>query len=120
MKDEALSPFYGSTEPISRMQALPPALRPTPIQRQVPHHPWIDLIPLTRMRENLLYAQGEFDDMELCGDLIGMFSDSSGTASMMVWGEPWNPYDWEVTETFIKHWGWTIEGCWELFESTNY
>jgi hypothetical protein len=109
MKDDALSPFYASSELNPKLQALPSALHPTTIQCQVPHHPWIDLLLIPRMRENLLRASDKFDDMELCGDLVGMFSDSSGTESMIVWGESWKACDWEVTETFVKRWGWTIE-----------
>lgn len=88
-------------------------------QREVPYHPWIDLLPFLRMRDNLLCAGDTFDEMELCGDLVGMFSELRGDVNMIVWGDPWNVDEWEVTETFVKNWGWTIEGCWELFESTN-
>ena len=39
-----------------------------------------------------------FDEDDLCHDLMG-FWDSQGTdATLLVWGVPWNPWNWEVTE----------------------
>ena len=105
MRDEALSPFCGLKELLSNTRALPVASRLTKTKCEVSRQLWVDLIPLPRTRENLLRAEGEDDDMELCGNLVGMFSDPSWTASMIVWAEPWNSSDWEVTETFIKRWG---------------
>jgi hypothetical protein len=71
------------------------------------------------MRNNILRAGDSFDDMALCGDLVGLFSVSSGDAGMVVWGQPWLQSEWEVTEEFLKRWAWVVEGCWELRESTN-
>ncbi len=121
MKDDALSPFFLKPSESHWNFSLPVALRPTKLQRRVPHHPWIDLLPFPRMRDNLLLAGLTFDDMELCGDLVGMFSTprGNGNAGLVVWGSAWSPNEWEITSEFLKRWSWTVEGCWELSESTN-
>ncbi|KAL4789010.1 hypothetical protein BDV19DRAFT_383450 [Aspergillus venezuelensis] len=73
----------------------PPTLRPTPIQRHIPHHPWLDFLPFPRMRDNLIKASEHWDDEELCLD------------------------SWEATEAFLKKWPWVVRGCPELMYSTN-
>jgi hypothetical protein len=118
--DDAISPFCKLPAPsTSSILALPPALRPTQIQFQVPHHPWIDKLPFPAMRQNLIGAGDTYDDSALCGDLVGLFSPGTGGTGIIVWGEPWDINGWEVTEQFLEYWGWTVKGCWELFESTN-
>jgi Domain of unknown function (DUF3425) len=120
MDDDAISPFCLTKWIPKRILALPPALRPTDIQCRVVHHPWIDLLPVPRMRHNLIQAGDTFDDMELCGDLVGLFSAGTGQTGMIVWGDPWDIAGWEVTDGFLKTWGWTIKRCHEIFESTNW
>lgn len=115
--DDALSPF--TTNSLVIPSHLPPALVPTALQKRTPHHPWLDLIPFPRMRENLILAGDAWDD-ELCGDMIGFFHEPSGRGGVIVWGEPWDPRGWEATEEFVQYWGWAIEGCCEIVESTNY
>jgi len=119
MDDEALSPFADPSARADECGKIPAALRPTQLQRQVQHHPWIDLLPVPEMRDNLLRAGDTFDDMELCGDLVGFFSHPTGRTGMIIWGEPWEISGWEVTEEFLMQWGWTIRGCESIVESTN-
>jgi Domain of unknown function (DUF3425) len=119
MDDDAISPFCSLGRARSPKITLPSALRPTDSQYDIPHHPWIDLLPVPRMRQNLIRAGDTYDDMALCGDLVGLFSAGTGQTGMIVWGEPWDIAAWEVTEAFLKHWGWTVRGCQEIFESTN-
>ena len=118
--DDALSPFTEISNPLWHVGPVPAALQPTKLQRQIPHHPWIDILPSPVMRDNLLRAGDTYDDMELCADLVGFFSESKDRTGMIVWGEPWDIAGWEVTESFAKHWGWTIQGCEQLLRSTNY
>ncbi|TVY45665.1 hypothetical protein LOCC1_G006014 [Lachnellula occidentalis] len=120
MDDESLSPFIEPSNALCRSRTLPSALRPTKLQGKIPHHLWIDLLPIPGMRDNLLRAEDNYDDMELCGDLVGFFSGSTDRAAMVVWGDPWDPNSWEVTEWFLNNWAWTIKGCLQLLESTNY
>ncbi|KAF4631344.1 hypothetical protein G7Y89_g6790 [Cudoniella acicularis] len=119
MDDDAISTFCSPSRAVGQILALPSALRPTDLQISVPHHPWIDCLPVPRMRQNLIRAGDTFDVMELCGDLVGLFSTGTGRTGIIVWGEPWDAAGWEVTKGFLKNWGGSIEGCWEIFESTN-
>lgn len=98
----------------------PPALRPTPTQRTVEHHPWIDLWPIPEMRDNLLRAGDTYDEDRLCNDLVEFEDLSNEQTGLIVWGESWDPTGWEVSETFVRNWGWTMKGCKGLLESTNY
>lgn len=120
LDDDALSPFVKPRCPEKSLPSLPPALRPTKIQCQTLHHPWLDLLPDPVMRDNLIQAGGAYDKEELCGDLIGLFSASTGRSGLIIWGEPWDPSGWEVTKPFLKHWGWALRGCDELLRATNY
>ena len=115
--DDALSLFNSPTT--YSFSSLPKALQPTKLQREIPHHPWIDQLPFPAMRNNLLLAGDGYDDMELCGDLVGFFSAGSGCTGLVVWGEPWDADGWEITEAFAKRWGWTLKGCDDVFKSTN-
>ncbi|KAF7919350.1 uncharacterized protein EAE97_011682 [Botrytis byssoidea] len=117
--DNATSAFCPPSVGVNGILALPPTLRPTDLQTQIPHHPWIDCLPVPQMRQNLIRAGNTYDVMDLCGDLVGLFSAGTGRTGMVIWGEPWDVAGWEVTEGFLERWGWTIKGCWDLFESTN-
>jgi len=118
--EDALSPFTDPSSPVCCSRALPSALQPTKLQREIPHHPWIDILPIPGMRDNLLHAGDSYDDMKLCGDLVGVCGGPADRTALILWGEPWEPKDWEVSESFSSQWAWTIRGCSELFESTNY
>ncbi|ODM14536.1 hypothetical protein SI65_10022 [Aspergillus cristatus] len=119
MHDDAISPFSTLRPGIAEDTNLPLALRPTKLQKSLAHHPWLDFFPLPKMRDNLLRA-GEFDDEELCVDIMGFWDMSTDSCSMLVWGEPTDPSSWEVTEAFLKKWPWVVRGCPELLQSTNY
>ncbi|RDW63612.1 hypothetical protein BP6252_11157 [Coleophoma cylindrospora] len=116
--DNAISPFCTSHYH-NEADLLPASLRPTALQREIPHHPWIDLLPIPRMRDNLLRAGNSFDEMDLCGDLIGLFSESKGGSGMIIWKDPWDVQGWEITDDFLRNWDWALRGCRELLEATN-
>ncbi|KAJ9131073.1 hypothetical protein NKR23_g11898 [Pleurostoma richardsiae] len=130
---DSLSPFgregpgLGLSHPpiaAGTLPSCPDNLRPTPLQLTVPHHPWIDLFPIPRMRDNLLLATadpGLFDEDGLCSDVM----EAGGTGwpeepALIVWGEPWDPRGWEATTAFLRKWGWLLGGCGELLEATNF
>lgn len=119
MRDDAISPFSTLRPGIAEDTNLPSALRPTKLQKSLAHHPWLDFFPLPKMRDNLLLA-GEFDDEELCVDIMGFWDTSTDSCSMLVWGEPTDPSSWEVTEAFLRKWPWVVRGCPELLTSTNH
>lgn len=117
--DDALSPFNNPSTLKNFTFSIPSSLHPTELQCQIPHHPWIDLLPIPRMRDNLLQAGDSYDDIELCGDLVGFFNSPTARTGMVIWGDPWDVDGWEVTEQYLERWGRTVEGCGKLFESTN-
>ncbi|GKT65560.1 hypothetical protein ColTof4_03674 [Colletotrichum tofieldiae] len=119
--DDCLSPF--GSDPMYNIHTrwtLPFFLKPTETQLTAAHHPWLDLLPLPRMRDNLIKAGEDWDDEELCLDLIGNGDAPSGQGGMILWGEPWDPNNWEVTEDFVEKWRWILEGCEEMIRSSNY
>lgn len=111
--------FYSSSTEASTalVSRLPHGLRPTNLQCATPHHPWIDLLPIPEMRDNI-FRRGfdSFDEDELCHDMRGRAFQDPG---VLVWTDPWDPSGWEVTESFVKSWTWALVGCVELFRSTN-
>ncbi|KAJ5201030.1 hypothetical protein N7449_005833 [Penicillium cf. viridicatum] len=42
-----------------------------------------------------------------------------GRKGLIVWGEPYDMRNWEVTPGFLAKWSWAMEGCDDLVESSN-
>lgn len=98
---------------------LPPSLQPIPTQKQIIHHPWIDLLPVQSFRNSLIVRMAEYDDEELCGDLYGL-SSPTGKVGLIVWGESWDPLAYELSEEVVRKWSWMLKDSPELLISTNY
>ncbi|KAF2650073.1 hypothetical protein K491DRAFT_771217 [Lophiostoma macrostomum CBS 122681] len=143
-------PTYPSyTVIMSTSPDLSGSLAPTPIQMNVIHSTWINLLPFPTLRENLIKWEFSFDHVDLIRDLVGdlinvhIFSntpsismpgpvnptrvvqleDDEPTATqtgLIVWGEPHMAESWEATPGFLRKWAWAVEGCRELMASTNY
>ncbi|KAI8402903.1 hypothetical protein FOFC_16332 [Fusarium oxysporum] len=122
-RDEFISPFY-QTGPIQIPSPnCPTSLQPTSLQRSTAHHPWIDLFPFPKFRDNVLRGmqKGLFDDDELCGDLLGVEGAGVGEQpSLLVWTIAWDARGWEVNAAFVKKWGSLIQDCPEIMDSTNH
>jgi hypothetical protein len=100
----------------------PPSLVPTPLQLSVPHDMWIDMLPHGTMRDNAIRMMGTFDVDELCCDLVGGHFKGRNDLDLkgiLVWSDPWCVSGWEVTEGFLKNWGFLLKGCWEVLAATN-
>ncbi|GKZ72797.1 diacylglycerol O-acyltransferase 2 [Aspergillus niger] len=118
--DDALSIFNNNTIitnnpsflPDVDISTLPESLRPTALQRLVPHHPWLDFFPFPEMRDRLIVAAtaGYLDEDELCRDLMAFWDTRNSGATLVVWGVPWDPWNWEVTEAFLAKWRWVVVG----------
>lgn len=117
MDEDIISPFNVNFSGSERRTKIPGTLFPTALQCAAPHHPWLDCFPLPRMRDNLIRAAESFNDCELCADVV---DPSNGGIGLMVWGDPWLPQSWEVSELFLRKWSWVIEGCPEIFTYSNY
>jgi hypothetical protein len=46
-----------------------------------------------------------FNDIERCG--------------FLVWGHPWLATSWEVSEGFVRRWGFLLKGCPEVVNSAD-
>ena len=44
---------------------------------------------------------------------------TSGRNGLIVWGNPWEVENWEITPGFMQKWGWVVEGCEELLRASN-
>ncbi|KAF5674258.1 alcohol dehydrogenase [Fusarium denticulatum] len=122
-RDEFISPFYQIGPIQLPSPSCPTSLQPTSLQRSTAHHPWIDLFPFPKFRDNVLSGmqEGLFDDDELCGDLLGVEGAGVGEQpSLLVWTVAWDAKGWEVNAAFVKKWGSLIQYCPEMMESTNY
>jgi hypothetical protein len=103
---------------------IPPHLQPTLLQRTIEHQPWIDIIPHPGWRDNLILAQGTYDADDICSDVVGgLWDDVPGPDAaergVIAWSPPWDISGWEVSEGFLKKWGWLLGGCDEVLEATN-
>ncbi|OXV08980.1 hypothetical protein Egran_03257 [Elaphomyces granulatus] len=122
--DDSISPFnMAGPRPAVDFESssLPLSLRPTQLQCTVPHHPWIDLIPVPQLRDNIFQMGLDLIDEErLCHDLRGYRNDRNERTGVLVWRGPCDASGWEVSEAFMMSWGWTIKGCLDIMRSTNY
>ncbi|KAG8157738.1 hypothetical protein KVR01_012400 [Diaporthe batatas] len=104
---------------------IPDSLRPTPLQQSTPHEVWIDLLPSPRMRDNAIVAvaEGRLRQDDFCADILrGLCGEGTGQggtarggeyageARLIVWNDPWDPSGWEVTEGFLRKWGFLVRG----------
>lgn len=119
LKQDATSPWLVKRPEALSSTKCPPDLKPTVLQTTVPHHPWIDLIPVPKIRDNLLLAEGQYDEDELCNVILDFHDVPNEKSGLIVWGEPWDSAGWEISENFLTHWAWVIRGCDEIQRSTN-
>lgn len=101
---------------------LPPCLRPTALQRQITHHPWIDLCPQPSLRDALLRRLNDIDEDEFCHHLFLQSSDADedGMIGMVIWGEPHDTASYEISETMLRKWPWLAKECPDIIKTTNY
>ncbi|KAM5345956.1 hypothetical protein ACJ41O_011817 [Fusarium nematophilum] len=122
---ELISPFnkHGPSLPCAdpRPYPCPDALRPTALQTAVRHHPWIDLIPFPHLRDNVLrmLEAGVLDQKALGVDVLDVQGNGCNAASLIVWGDAWDPRGWEASVPFLRKWGMLLQGCPALLEATN-
>ncbi|KAK6812978.1 hypothetical protein RU639_010834 [Aspergillus parasiticus] len=103
---------------------LPSTLLPTTLQQTVPHGDWIDLFPCPEGRDRLIRAAGTFDEDELWADCIGGLyegfpDDEIERRGIIAWSPPWDITGWEMSEGFLRKWGWLFKGLPGALEATN-
>jgi hypothetical protein len=119
LEEYAISPWISNSTHANEI-VCPESLRPSTLQRTVVHHPWIDLFPVPKMRDNLLLAGDSYDEYALCNELVNFCNVTHDKTGLVVWRDPWDPSGWEISESFLSKWGWVVDGCDELLQSTNY
>ncbi|KAH7305464.1 hypothetical protein B0I35DRAFT_443836 [Stachybotrys elegans] len=122
---------YDCTEGALRVIAMddvfdvPPNLKPTALQTMVPHAAWIDAVPHAAWRNNLILWSGKFDEEDFASDLLGGLYEGAAASEceargVVVWSPVWHPSGWELSEGFLRKWGWMLWGCeGESLEMTN-
>ncbi|KAL4889426.1 hypothetical protein BDV59DRAFT_195688 [Aspergillus ambiguus] len=118
ISDDSIS-IFNLKQPSFTLEEIPLSLRPTLTQLQIPHHPWLDFFPFPRMRDVMILAGDSFDDDDLCHDLMAFWDTRNTAATLLVWGNSWEPMNWEVTEAFAYKWRWLLRECPGLLTSTN-
>lgn len=108
----------------TKPKLLPPALLPTALQQRVPHGDWIDLFPCAEARDRLIRATGTFDEDELWADCSGGLyegfpDDEVQRRGIIAWSPPWDITGWEMSEGFLRKWGWIFRGLPGALEATN-
>ena len=89
LDEDAVSPF-NSPPAQQPSHKIPPDLSPTALQKSIPHHPYIDIIPFPSFRDKLLRLAdlNLIDGDDFCE---GMYTEWG------VWGSrPWDKASWEV------------------------
>ena len=87
----------------------PPSLAPLLLQTQLPHYPYLDLIPIPALREKLLLAHSIIDSSEIWNDI---------SQDVTVRGNnPWEEGAWEIGEKFAVKW-WFLMGE-QVLRGTN-
>jgi hypothetical protein len=119
-KDDAAISIFNAQVPGFLESHIPLDLQPTEVQKRVPHYPWLDFFPSPTLRDNLIALQDTIDDEDLCHDLMAFWDTRNTSATLLVWGPPWETTSWEVTESFLSKWGFLLYGCTTLLKSTNF
>lgn len=70
-------PHYDVTTVYPVNPNIPLSLVPTSLQQTRLHSFWINLVPLPRVRDNLIRYEASFDLLELLQDLIGEFINAT-------------------------------------------
>lgn len=117
--EEDIASQFNIAGPIEFDLQLPSSLQPSTSQKEIIHHPWIDLMPMQSFRDALLKNMYAYDEDEFCGDLHGQLGGSDDIG-LIVWGESWDPAAYEVSEPVFRKWSWIFKDCPDLVRTTNY
>ena len=83
----------------------PACLQPTELQSSIEHHPWLDLFPWPKVRDNMLQAfqrtePVDYED-ELCIDVCE-YNHLDRRPILIVWGPPEDHRSWEIDPIFLE------------------
>ncbi|KAH7012642.1 uncharacterized protein B0I36DRAFT_217607, partial [Microdochium trichocladiopsis] len=87
---------------------------------------WLNIfaaIPVAQLRDNIIGLAHCIDVYDLAHDLgKGVYDgyDDPERRGLVVWGDRlWSTHGWEVSDGFMRKWGFLLKGCTELVLSTN-
>ncbi|KAJ4254471.1 hypothetical protein NW762_010070 [Fusarium torreyae] len=108
----------------SKSDLLPSSMLPTILQQTVPHSDWIDMFPCPEARDSLIRATGTFDEDDLWADCVGGLyegfpDDEMERRGIIAWSPPWDISGWEMSEGFVRKWGWLFKGLSGPLDATN-
>lgn len=124
--DDDESPFFHPQEgpQLTEARAYPENLSPTALQRSVRHHPWLDLLPVPGLRDNILWAieAGLLDEERLSQELVCelLNLEASSEPPLTIWGDAWDVNGWEFSPDFFRRWAWLLRDSPEVWQATNY
>ncbi|KAK2874930.1 hypothetical protein FQN49_001931 [Arthroderma sp. PD_2] len=129
-----ISPFYTGPTGLddigvqprlpSNMADIPKNFHPTPTQRMVPHHAFLDLLPWPSARDKLIQVfslpvqlrpPSAADPMGLLGLVYDM--EDAGEGLRVSGPDPFSPEMWEVGQLVFQRWWWAFEGS--IVEGSN-
>ncbi|KAF3291465.1 hypothetical protein TWF970_000678 [Orbilia oligospora] len=101
---------------------IPESLRPTALQREIVHSPWLDLFPMPTLRDSILQAFQEslLTQNQLCHSIFAVDDTGGAIAPLIVWGEPWDPSSWELCPQLLIKLDTLLNDCSTALESTNF
>lgn len=114
--------FGVSKTSIVAAKDIPLTLQFTPVQSSKSPF-WINAIPFPTLRDNLILMADQYDSRELLLDLgLRVYEgfDDTERCGFLVWGDPWLTTTWEVSEGFVRRWGFLLQGCSEVIEVANH
>lgn len=122
----ALRNTTSSLTPRPPAGGTPATLQPLPPQLQVPHDPFIDIIPHPRLRYNVLraIAARQVDATVFSRDLraSGAMENVQGQwqrGGLVVWNSPEQLQSWELSAAFVLKWSFLLQGCEDFLAATN-
>lgn len=72
------------------------------------------------MRNNALSSGQRFSPVDFARDAVGEDILQTGEPVLISWTDPWDPAGWEMTEAFLRRWGFLVKECHEMFVASNY
>lgn len=118
------SPFADPANAHLTYDHLPLNLRPTNIQRTLPHHPVLDLLPWPTARNKMIHVFAQTPDLRppatRCPTaLLDFVYDIEDSAEgVRIWGDdPCDWQNWEVGEKVFGKWWWAFDS--EIIKNSN-
>jgi hypothetical protein len=92
---------------------LPPPLRPTDLQLAVPHDAYIDMVPSSSLRDQLITV-GSVSSNAFMTQVCTIVLDIEDTGQMTIWGADWfDDFSWEFSAAVLERWGgWILTQEW--------